>query len=71
MDPRDHLRALLDGMACTVCDAPVPAERIHLVANREDLTFLQIACQAFGSTALGSAPESTGDLRDHGAAGPA
>ncbi len=53
MDPRDHLRALLDGMACTVCHEPVPAERIRLLARREDLTFVQIQCDRCGSTALG------------------
>jgi hypothetical protein len=53
MDPRDHLRALLDGMACTVCDAPVPAERIQLLARRDAMTFVQIRCAACGSTGLG------------------
>src|SRR3970040_2031928 len=53
MDPRDQLRALLDGTTCTVCHEPVPAERIRLLARREDLTFVQIQCDRCGSTALG------------------
>lgn len=52
MDPRDHLRALPDGLACTVCDETVPAERIRLLARREDLTFVQVDCLACGSTSL-------------------
>lgn len=53
MDPRDQLRALLDGTTCTVCHEPVPVERIRLLARREDLTFVQIQCDRCGSTALG------------------
>lgn len=51
MDPRDQLRALPDGMACTVCDEPVPAERM-LLARRDDMTFVQIECTRCGSRAL-------------------
>ena len=53
MDPRDLLRAFPDGMPCTVCDEPVPAERIRLLARREDMTFVQIQCSACRSTTLG------------------
>ena len=53
MDPRDLLRAFPDGMPCTVCDEPVPAERIRLLARREDMTFVQIECSACRSTTLG------------------
>jgi hypothetical protein len=67
MDPRDHLRALLDGMACTVCDAPVPAERIQLLARRDEMTFVQIQCAACGSTGLGFLSD---DAFDEGTARP-
>ena len=53
MDSRDPHRALPDGMACTVCDEPVPAERIQPLAHREDMTFIRIECAACGSTTLG------------------
>lgn len=53
MDPQDHLRQLLDGIACTVCEEHVPGDRIRLLARREDLLFLQVECTACGSTALG------------------
>jgi len=53
MGPQDHLGALLDGMGCTVCEEHVPAERIRLLARRDDLLFLQVDCPACGSTSLG------------------
>jgi hypothetical protein len=53
MDPRDLLRAFPDGMPCTVCDEPVPAERIRLLARREEMAFVQIECSACRSTTLG------------------
>ncbi|MEO8208295.1 MAG: hypothetical protein ABI598_04605 [Chloroflexota bacterium] len=52
MDPRDPLRALPDGMTCTVCNEPVPVERTRLLARREELTFVQVDCSACGSTSL-------------------
>jgi hypothetical protein len=53
MDPQDHLRALLDGVTCTVCEDRVPAERVRLLAWRDDLAFLEIDCPACRSTSLG------------------
>ncbi len=53
MDPTDHLRALLDGVTCTVCEDRVPAERIRLLAWRDELAFLEIDCGACQSTTLG------------------
>jgi hypothetical protein len=53
MDPQDHLRALLDGVTCTVCEDRVPPERVRLLAWRDDLAFLQIECKACRSTTLG------------------
>jgi hypothetical protein len=53
MDSRDPHRAPLDGMTCTVCDQPVPAERVQLLARREDMTFVKIECAACSITTLG------------------
>src|SRR3990172_6440148 len=53
MGPQDHLRALSDGMDCTVCEERVPADRIRLLARRDDLLFLQVDCGACGSSSLG------------------
>jgi hypothetical protein len=53
MDPQDRLQSLLDGIACSVCEAAVDGERIRLLARREDLAFVEIACSGCGSTTLG------------------
>jgi hypothetical protein len=51
MDPRtrpDHL----DGAGCVVCRRSVPADRIRLLAERDDLVFAELDCPACGSTGL-------------------
>jgi len=53
MDPLDHLGTRLDGQQCTVCDAAVPADRVKLLAWREDLAFLELDCADCLSTTLG------------------
>jgi hypothetical protein len=53
MDPLDHLLALPDGLRCTVCDERVPAARIRALAHRDDLTFIEIDCEACASSTLG------------------
>ena len=53
MDPLDHLLALPDGLRCTVCDERVPATRIRTLARRDDLTFIEIDCEACSSSTLG------------------
>jgi hypothetical protein len=53
MDPLDHRLALPDGLRCTVCDERVPAERLRLLAWRDELVFLQIDCSGCLSTTLG------------------
>ena len=53
MDPRDQLRPLLDGVGCTVCASLVPADRIRILAHRDDLAFVELSCPGCGSTTLG------------------
>jgi hypothetical protein len=53
MDPRDRLRPLLDGVGCTACGAFVPADRIRILAHRDDLAFVELGCTACESTTLG------------------
>ena len=53
MDPLDHLLALPDGLRCTVCDERVPVTRIRTLAQRDDLTFIEIDCEACASSTLG------------------
>ncbi len=53
MDPRDRPRPLPDGATCTACGAPVPTGRIRILARRDDLAFVELACDGCGSAALG------------------
>jgi hypothetical protein len=52
MDPLDHARPDPDGTTCAVCEGPVPAESIHLLARRDDLAFVQLECGACRSLTL-------------------
>jgi hypothetical protein len=61
MDRQDDLRALLDGLTCTVCDEPVPPAGIRLLASRDDLVFLQLDCRSCASTTLGFVMTGDGD----------
>ena len=65
MDPLDHLTRHLDGHRCSVCDAAVPAERVRLLAWREDLWFLQLDCGTCLSTTLGFGGGPHGGAADH------
>jgi hypothetical protein len=51
MDPLDHVRAGLDG-SCAVCDGPVPAGATRILAQRDGVAVLQVACPACGSQSL-------------------
>jgi hypothetical protein len=53
MDPLDHLTTRLDGHRCSVCEVVVPADRVRLLAWRDDLAFLQLDCTGCLSTTLG------------------
>jgi hypothetical protein len=61
MDPLDHLRALPDGLRCTVCEERVPAGRLKVLAWRDDLAFLQLDCARCLSTTLGFVLNGRGD----------
>ena len=64
MEPLDRLRALLDGSACTVCEERVPGDRIRLLARRDDLAFVEIACPGCASTTLAFVVAADGLLSD-------
>jgi hypothetical protein len=53
MHPGDRLGPLPDGATCTACGAGVPARRIRILAHRDDLAFVELACPSCGSSALG------------------
>jgi hypothetical protein len=52
MDPRDRPLLLPDGAACTACGASVPTGRIRILARRDDVAFLELACPECGSAAV-------------------
>jgi hypothetical protein len=52
MDPQDHLDGHLDGLTCAVCEAPVPAASLTLLATRDDLAFARVDCSDCGSATL-------------------
>ena len=51
MDPRTRPDDL-DGADCAVCRRPVPASRIRLLAERDDLVFAELDCPSCGSVGL-------------------
>jgi len=52
MDPLDHVRADLDGSHCAVCDGPVPGGATRILAHRDGVAVLQVACPGCGSESL-------------------
>jgi hypothetical protein len=59
MGPRDRPRPFPDGATCTACGATVPTGRIRVLARRDDVAFVELACPRCGSTALGLLMAST------------
>jgi hypothetical protein len=53
MGSSDRPRPLPDGAACTACGASVPTGRIRILARRDDLAFVELACPECGSAAIG------------------
>jgi hypothetical protein len=53
MDPRDRTPPFENGVDCAVCGRTVPVERIRILASRDDLTFVELACAACQSESLG------------------
>jgi hypothetical protein len=53
MDPRDRLQPFANGVDCAVCGGLVPLDRIRILARRDDLAFLELACATCKSESLG------------------
>jgi hypothetical protein len=53
MDPRDRTPPFENGVDCAVCGRNVPAERIRILASRDDLTFVELTCAGCRSESLG------------------
>jgi hypothetical protein len=51
MDPRDR-PDVADGAECAACGRPVRAEATRVLAQREDLAFVELGCDACGSISL-------------------
>ncbi len=78
MDPRDRLRSQLAGVGCAVCGIRLPSDRIRILAQREQLIFVELRCASCGTDTLGmvtiAADEPEGavmlDLAPYGEFGP-
>jgi hypothetical protein len=66
MDPRDRTPPFENGVDCAVCGRNVPAERIRILASRDDLTFVELTCAACRSESLGMIVVGESDGRDGG-----
>lgn len=53
MDPRDRLRSLIAGVGCTICGHPLAPDRVRILAQREDLCFVELPCPGCGAATLG------------------
>ena len=58
MDPRDRPRPLRDGASCTACGASVPTSEIRILAQRDDVAFVELDCPTCQSTTLALLIES-------------
>jgi hypothetical protein len=61
MESRDRQPPFANGVDCAVCGQLVPAERIRVLARRDDLTFAELDCASCRSESLGILIE--GDAR--------
>jgi hypothetical protein len=53
MDRHDPLRSLLDGTGCTVCGGRLDTARARVLAEREDLVFVELPCISCRASSLG------------------
>jgi hypothetical protein len=51
MDPRDE-PDVIDGAGCAACGRPVPAAATRVLAQRDDLAFVELGCSGCGSVSL-------------------
>jgi hypothetical protein len=53
MDPRDDLDSLAGGVGCAACGEIVPSHGIRILARRDDVIFVEVACPRCRSESLG------------------
>ena len=58
MEPRDHQQPFANGVECAVCGRTVPADGIRVLAQRDELVFVELACRSCRSESLGIIVES-------------
>jgi hypothetical protein len=56
MDPLDPVLPGAGGTICAVCEGSVPPGSVQLLASRDDLSFVQVSCDACHSTTLAFVP---------------
>ena len=68
MDPRERLRLRSGEMSCSACGSPLTADAMRVLAERDDLAFVELPCRGCGATTLEMiAPDpsdASGDARD-------
>jgi len=62
MDRHDRLRAHLERATCTVCGDALAGGAVRILAEREDLAFVELPCGGCGAVTLGmvTLPEAGG-----------
>jgi hypothetical protein len=67
MDPRDGLPPFANGVDCAVCGRLVPRGGIRVLASRDDLVFVELACASCQSESLGIiVAGASGDRAEYG-----
>jgi phage FluMu protein Com len=67
MDHRDRLRSSLAGVGCTACGSVLAADRIRVLAERDELAFVELRCPACRTATLGIVTGAGEDPDDTGA----
>lgn len=63
MDGADWIRSQLTGFACAACGRPYRRQRIRVLAQREELFFVDLACAHCGSEAVAIVSVDRDDLK--------
>ena len=61
MDPQDRPEIRLDGAECAACGRAVPEASVRVLAERDDLAFVEVDCPSCGSESLAILLGSIGD----------
>jgi hypothetical protein len=61
MDPRDRLRNVIDGVSCAACGDRVPSAEVRVLAERDDLAYIEFSCRTCDSVGLAIVVEAGTD----------